>query len=166
MTNPNLLQDLPLKIDGIATKVLTNTILAKFPHLEIAVMHPDHLSQGEKGMIQDPNPQQITIEGNAKFLLPWFQRNREMVQFPRQDVKGMSLQDLLVTEIEMTKNKNGGKGIKVTAAIVTMKGIKSTNNRIRTLKNMEKKMYEIITGIATVIITGNKNSLKYLHKVH
>ena len=55
----------------------------------------------------------------------------------------------------MTKINKGGKGIKVTA-IVTMKDTKSTNNGILMLKNMEKKMYVIITDIVTVITTGDR----------
>ena len=55
----------------------------------------------------------------------------------------------------MTKINIGGKGIKVTA-IVTMKDTKSTNNGILMLKNMEKKMYVIITDIDTVITTGDR----------
>ena len=55
----------------------------------------------------------------------------------------------------MTKINKGGKGIKVTV-IVTMKDTKSTNNGILMLKNMEKKMYVIITDIDTVITTGDR----------
>ena len=73
-------------------------------------------------------------------------------------------QDLLVTEKEMTKINKGGKGIKVTA-IVTMKDTKSTNNGILMLKNMEKKMYVIITDIDTVITTGDRiNEIFFLPK--
>ena len=77
----------------------------------------------------------------------------------------MNLQDLQGPEIQTTKNNNRGKGIKVTA-IVTMKGIKSTNNVILTLKNTEKKMYEIITGIATVITTGDRINEIFLQNIH
>merc|ERR1719219_1780724 len=108
MKNLNHLQDHPPNIGGIATKKLTNMILqilAKLPHLETAVIHPDHLSLGEKGMIRDPNPRQIIIEGNAKFQHRRSQKNREMVRIHLQEGKGMILQDLQVPEIQTTKKK-------------------------------------------------------------